>query len=55
MIAETVQSGTPLANFYQSMAWRTPTGLTAAARTILQALLDRHDLLRAASTAPAGP
>nr|BFE75845.1 hypothetical protein GCM10020092_091460 [Actinoplanes digitatis] len=48
MLAETVKSATPLGNFYQSMAWHTPAALTRAQlEAILQALLDRHDLLRA--------
>ncbi|WP_306208569.1 non-ribosomal peptide synthetase [Actinoplanes sp. RD1] len=48
MIAETVQSATPLGHFYQSMAWHTPASLTRSSLVrILQALLDRHDLLRA--------
>jgi len=48
MLAETVKSATPLGNFYQSMAWHTPAALSRAQlETILQALLDRHDLLRA--------
>ncbi|MEU8231341.1 amino acid adenylation domain-containing protein [Actinoplanes sp. NPDC048967] len=48
MLAETVKSATPLSHFYQSMAWHTPAALTRAQlETILQALLDRHDLLRA--------
>ncbi|MET0495431.1 MAG: amino acid adenylation domain-containing protein, partial [Actinoplanes sp.] len=48
MLAETVKSGTPLGGFYQSMAWHTPAALTRAQlETMLQALLDRHDLLRA--------
>ncbi|MFB9359307.1 amino acid adenylation domain-containing protein, partial [Actinoplanes nipponensis] len=48
MLAETVRSATPLTHFYQSMAWHTPAALTRAQlETILQALLDRHDLLRA--------
>jgi amino acid adenylation domain-containing protein/non-ribosomal peptide synthase protein (TIGR01720 family) len=48
MLAETVKSATPLGHFYQSMAWHTPAALSRAQlETILQALLDRHDLLRA--------
>ncbi|MEU8610120.1 amino acid adenylation domain-containing protein, partial [Actinoplanes sp. NPDC048791] len=48
MLAETVKSATPLGHFYQSMAWHTPPALTRAQlETILQALVDRHDLLRA--------
>ncbi|MEU7905178.1 amino acid adenylation domain-containing protein [Actinoplanes sp. NPDC049118] len=48
MLAETVKSATPLGHFYQSMAWHTPATLTRAQlEAILQALLDRHDLLRA--------
>ncbi|MFI7597372.1 amino acid adenylation domain-containing protein [Actinoplanes sp. NPDC049681] len=48
MLAETVKSATPLEGFYQSMAWHTPAALTRARlEEILQALLDRHDLLRA--------
>ncbi|MGA5303627.1 amino acid adenylation domain-containing protein [Nucisporomicrobium flavum] len=48
MLAETVTSATPLGHFYQSMAWHTPAALTRARlEEILQALLDRHDLLRA--------
>ncbi|GAA2518370.1 non-ribosomal peptide synthetase [Winogradskya humida] len=48
MLAETVKSATPLGHFYQSMSWHTPATLTRdRLETILQALLDRHDLLRA--------
>ncbi|WP_067497203.1 non-ribosomal peptide synthetase, partial [Actinoplanes sp. TFC3] len=48
MLAETVKSATPLGHFYQSMAWHTPASLTRAGLVEkLQALLDRHDLLRA--------
>ncbi|MEV4642534.1 amino acid adenylation domain-containing protein [Actinoplanes sp. NPDC049548] len=49
MLAETVKSATPLGHFYQSMAWHTPAALTRdRLDVILQALVDRHDLLRAA-------
>ncbi|MFI6318918.1 amino acid adenylation domain-containing protein [Nonomuraea sp. NPDC050556] len=48
MLAETVRAGTPLSGFYQSMTFRTPAGLDASRLVrILQAVLDRHDLLRA--------
>ncbi|UQU63541.1 amino acid adenylation domain-containing protein [Couchioplanes caeruleus] len=48
MLAETVKSATPLGHFCQSMAWHTPAGLTRGRlEEILQALLDRHNLLRA--------
>ncbi|MEV8508041.1 amino acid adenylation domain-containing protein [Actinoplanes sp. NPDC051475] len=48
MLAETVKSATPLEYFYQSMSWHTPATLTRdRLEGILQALLDRHDLLRA--------
>ncbi|GAA3192298.1 amino acid adenylation domain-containing protein [Actinocorallia longicatena] len=48
MLAETIRAATPLDRFYQSMEFHTPAGLDAAGLTgLLQALLDRHDLLRA--------
>ncbi|BCJ51557.1 hypothetical protein Asp14428_30320 [Actinoplanes sp. NBRC 14428] len=48
MLAETVKSATPLDHFYQSMAWHTPAALTRARlEDLLQAVVDRHDLLRA--------
>ncbi|GLZ35227.1 hypothetical protein Lesp02_74140 [Lentzea sp. NBRC 105346] len=48
MLAETLHARTPLTGFYQAMRFRTPVGMTRAQLdTVLQALVDRHDLLRA--------
>ncbi|MGU3499521.1 non-ribosomal peptide synthase/polyketide synthase [Mycobacterium sp. C31M] len=54
MLAETAQSDTPLANFYQAMVLATPAGITGeqldlvvgpvlGAHAMLRARLDRHD------------
>ncbi|MEV5412193.1 non-ribosomal peptide synthase/polyketide synthase [Thermopolyspora sp. NPDC052614] len=48
MLAETVQARTPLDNFYQAMTFHTPADLDLPTlRRMLQALGERHDLLRA--------
>ncbi|MCV7012892.1 non-ribosomal peptide synthase/polyketide synthase [Mycolicibacterium madagascariense] len=48
MLAETAGADTPLANFYQSTVLGTPAGMTAAQlESVLQAVLDAHDMLRA--------
>jgi hypothetical protein len=48
MLVETMRAGTPLERFYQSMVFRTPSGMTRAQlERVLQAVGERHDLLRA--------
>jgi amino acid adenylation domain-containing protein/non-ribosomal peptide synthase protein (TIGR01720 family) len=48
MLAETVQSDTPLANFYQSMVLATPVGITETQMAeLLAALSAAHPMLRA--------
>ncbi len=48
MLAETEQSATPLANFYQSMVLATPAGITAEdLEVVLRSVLDAHGMLRA--------
>ncbi|TWF80521.1 non-ribosomal peptide synthase protein (TIGR01720 family)/amino acid adenylation domain-containing protein [Pseudonocardia hierapolitana] len=49
VMAEVVQDGIPLENFFQSMLVRTPASLTRGdLERILRAVVDRHALLRAA-------
>ncbi|MCV7209473.1 non-ribosomal peptide synthase/polyketide synthase [Mycolicibacterium canariasense] len=48
ILAETAQSDTPLANFYQSMVLATPAEITSEQlELVLQTVLGGHDMLRA--------
>ncbi len=48
MLAETAQAQTPLANFHQAMVLATPAGISSdQLESVLQSVLDTHDMLRA--------